>query len=862
MRKLFTLIFILIATGMAASAQTRTAGGVVKDFHTNKPLDYIPVYIKHTATGCLTNYDGEFFLQDASGADTLVVEAIGYGKFEMPLKPGSNSNLEIILKPENIQLVGAIVKPKRERYVKKDNPAVELIRNVIKNKKHNRIEDKDYYTCNLYEKLTLSLDDYTPDFEKKKKQEYLKQYIDTSEITGKPIFTFSIREHMCEYFYRKDPKQEKTIRIASTHTGFDKEVDHDGALSTTLEQIFTGADIFDNEIAFLANRFVSPISSTLATGFYKYYIMDTVKVDNVPCIDLAFVPYNSQALGFTGRLYITTDGKYSIKKIQMNFPSNSNINWIDKLRIDQEFEMTADSLWALKREDSYVNLAVWEGTQGIFAHQTRYFTDHSFNADTLAGHKAFSIDGPLEILPNANKHTEDYWAENRKLPLNHREEKIEEASTELSKKSSMAFWLKVMDAVVSEYVPMSGSKSTSKFDFGSIFAIAGYNHIEHARVRIGGMTTANLCKNWFASGSIAYGFNDEKVSNRLKYNLKITHTFNEKNRHADEKPMNGISLAHTFDIFSPEILVDQNGILTSLKASQPTKLQYIRRTTLQYDRQWTNSFRTHTWIEGNHYQAATLSYDPRTLRYEVVNPDFTTTLITGGLHTAEIGATFRWAPGEKIFNSTSQRTNIDKDTPILTLTHRIGAYTLGAGYGTHMYNKTEFSAFKRFHLSVAGFLDARVAAGIAWNSAPWPLLIIAEANQSFSYRRESFHRINALEFINDRSVQFNLTWHMKGMILNRIPLIKKLNLRELVILNGVYGTLTDKNNPNITPGLLTLPSEWKELSSMPYLEAGIGLENVFKILRIAYFFRLPPYNEALDWEQALGGFRFGVYVDF
>ena len=424
--------------------------------------------------------------------------------------------------------------------------------------------------------------------------------------------------------------------------------------------------------------------------------------------------------------------------------------------------------------------------------------------------------------------------------------------------------MKVLDAIVSEYVPTSSSKSTSKFDFGSVFAIAGYNHIERFRVRVGGMTTANLCKNWFASGYLAYGFNDPIESNRFKYGLKVTHSFNEKHYHADEKPLNNISLAHSYDIYSPEILIDQNGILTSLKAAQPTKLQYIRRTTLQYDRQWTNSFRTHTWLEGNHYQAATIAHDPSTLRYEIDNGNGNDpTPITGGLHTAEFGATFRWAPGERIFNSTSQRANIDKDTPILTLTHRIGAYTLGAPYGVHMYNKTEFNAFKRFRLSVAGFLDARVAAGAVWNKAPWPLLMIAEANQSFSYRRESFHMLNALEFISDRSVQFNLTWHMKGMLLNRIPLIKKLNLRELVIFNGVYGTLSDMNNPALNPGcLLAIPEGTGQLKSMPYLEVGVGLENVFKLLRIAYFQRLTYRDANLSWMSKWGGLRFGVYVDF
>ena len=178
-------------------------------------------------------------------------------------------------------------------------------------------------------------------------------------------------------------------------------------------------------------------------------------------------------------------------------------------------------------------------------------------------------------------------------------------------------------------------------------------------------------------------------------------------------------------------------------------------------------------------------------------------------------------------------------------------------------NKTEFNAFKRFRLSVAGFLDARVAAGAVWNKAPWPLLMIAEANQSFSYRRESFHMLNALEFISDRSVQFNLTWHMKGMLLNRIPLIKKLNLRELVIFNGVYGTLSDMNNPALNPGcLLAIPEGTGQLKSMPYLEVGVGLENVFKLLRIAYFQRLTYRDANLSWMSKWGGLRFGVYVDF
>ena len=411
--KRFIIPIILFFVALAAEAQTHSVGGFVVDSVTNKPLEYIAVYFEKTSTGCVTNYDGEFFLTDNSGKNTLVIDAIGYKTRRIVLNSGRTSDLKIKMQPESIALEGAIVKPKKVKYKKKENPAVELIRNVIANKGHNRIESNEYFKSNYHEKLTLSLDDYHPDLEKKKKMSFVQEHIDTSEITGKPILTFSIREKICDYYYRKSPKTEKLVQKAGRHMGLDEELDRNGGLTASLDQLFTGVDIYDNEIAFIANRFVSPISSVLATSYYKYYIMDTVKVDGIPCTDLAFVPFNSQSFGFTGRLYITRDGKYSVKKVQLNFPSSSNINWVDKLRIDQTFEQTAEGLWAMTREDSYVNLTLMEGSQGIFAHQTRSFDNFVTDETLLAADPAYKIDGPTKVLQESRIRDEKYWQTNR-----------------------------------------------------------------------------------------------------------------------------------------------------------------------------------------------------------------------------------------------------------------------------------------------------------------------------------------------------------------------------------------------------------------------------------------------------------------
>lgn len=791
MKKVFVVILIAVISFNFSYAQIRSAGGVVMEASTGKPMEYIAVYFKNTASGCVTNYKGEFFVKDSSGADTLVVDAIGYEKIFIKLKRDNETGLKIMLKPANIELAGAVVKPKREKYRKKDNPAIELIRKVIAYKDSNRVESRKYYKCDLYEKLTLSLDDYSPDFEKKKKLDWLKEHIDTSEITGKPILTVSIRETIGDYWFRKSPEEKKTVRKAQRHIGLDKEFDHNGGTTASLELLFTGVDIFDDEVEFMMNRFVSPISSSLAVAYYKYYIMGSVTIDGFPCIDMSFVPYNSQSYGFTGRLYITADGNYSIKKVQLNFPASSNVNWIDKLRIDQEFCQTKDGDWALKREDSYVNLAIIQGVQGIFAHQTRFFANYTTDEDELAGSPVYGMDGPLEVLPEAKSYGDEYWADNRLLPLNRRESNVEKVSEDISKKSSAVVWMRVLDAFVSEWVPTASSKAVSKFDFGPVLSFFGYNYIEGARFRIGGMTTANLSKRWFGSGYVAYGINDRKI----KGSLTLTHSFNEKYYHPDEKPLNNLSVSYTYDIYSPEVIGEQHDLVTSLKAGTVKKLQYIRRANVTYEKQWLNSLRTSFWMENARYAPATL-YGPEgegTLRYEYLSHDGKIIRVPNIIST-EIGA--------------------------------------------------------------------RISAGKVWDRVPYPLLLMPAANQSFSYRRETFHMMNALEFVTDQYVQLNLSWHMKGLIFNRIPLVKKLKLRELVVFNGVYGNLTRKNNPARSPGLFILPEGTRALGKMPYMEIGVGIENILQLFRVVYFYRLTYRDHDLSWLGKWGGIRFGVYADF
>lgn len=122
--------------------------------------------------------------------------------------------------------------------------------------------------------------------------------------------------------------------------------------------------------------------------------------------------------------------------------------------------------------------------------------------------------------------------------------------------------------------------------------------------------------------------------------------------------------------------------------------------------------------------------------------------------------------------------------------------------------------------------------------------------------------MNALEFVTDQYAQVNLTWHLKGMIFNRIPLLKRLKLREIVVFNGIYGGLSEKNDPGRTPGLFVLPPGTMALGEMPYMEVGVGLENILQLFRVVYFYRLTYRDHDLNWLGKWGGLRFGIYLDF
>lgn len=846
-----------LITNMPFSAQAQTvtsASGTVRDSITGEPLSYVSVLFEKSTIGAMTDDFGRFTLQNSQGYTRMVVTTLGYETKIIDLQPGGkNDALDIRVRPTSFEIAEVVVKPKREKYSRKDNPAVELIKKVIENKDSNRIESKDQYRVDVYEKLSLALDNFNPDFEKNKfmkRLSFIKNYVDTSEFTGQPILTLSIRETLSEQYYRRQPKDNKTVIKGKRTQGIDETMD-EGGITSNLEEIFQSINIFDNNINILLNRFVSPLSSTLAVSYYRYYIMDTLDIAGDKCIDLAFVPVNSQSYGFTGRLYVTLDGKYSLKKFLLNVPRNINLNWVDRLRIEQQFKRMPDNTWVVDEENTFVNFYFIKGAQQLHSHQLRKYSNYDFNmanADSV-----FNLLGPTHFMPQATARTDSFWINNRPIPLPEKESVLNELLAEMRKVPSINAIIKTAEILISGYIQTGRDKKSNWFDIGPMNTLFSANQLEGFRIRVSGMTTANLNPHFFLTGYVAYGVDDRK----FKYNGKLTYSFDKKKYHEGEFPRNNLSVIHEYDVYTPGqdfLFTSKDNIFVAWKVGEPvTKMNYVRKSMIQYEKEWLNNLSVKSWVRVQDEKAA------GTLEYIMQGEDDTKYRLKR-IGTTELGTQLRYAPGERTYDSREGKEsvfNLSKDAPVFKLSHQLGIKDVFGG--DYNYNRTELSAEKRIWLSSFGHLDTQLKAGKVWDKVPFPLLIMPNTNQSITIQPEAFHMMRALEFVTDEYVSFNVTYYMKGWLLNRIPGIRWLKFREVLSFNGIYGNLTDKNNPLHTKGLFDFPEGTTGLGNKPYMEASIGLENILKILRIDYYRRL-TYLDNPDIKK--GGIRVALRFTF
>ncbi|MBR1928732.1 MAG: carboxypeptidase-like regulatory domain-containing protein [Paludibacteraceae bacterium] len=892
---LLLLLALPVMPIMSATQEKVTSvQGVVVDAETGEKLPFVQIYfIKPSSDGQLasqygttSDMEGNFSISNPVGYTTINFQMIGYKTEMYTVRLGQQKkDVKIKLKADVYGLQDIVVTPKnqKQKYKRKGNPAVELIKNVIDHKDSLQVKSSDHYIAGTYHRMSFALDNFYPNFDKGlwKSVQFIEKYIDTTGVY--PSITLSIRENLGHEYYQRKPHREKKDIERNRVFGLESLLSTE-SLENNMKAVFTDVDIYDDDMNLLFNRFVSPLSSSLAVSYYQYYIMDTIMLDGDSVIDLAFVPVNSESYSFTGHLYIMNDSTFKLKKYSINIPPHINLNFVSHYSVEHEYKKLENGLWAPDRTNTYCKFYLTNRKKTILARQTKLYTDFDF--DTELRKEVFAnrirIDSVKHDSTTISKDFQ-FWDEHRPEPLSQYEGAVVNMIDEAKRNPKFNSLIMLADALSTEYVQTvpSSRYGDSKWDFGPIYNTISWNKLEGVRLRIGGQTTANVHKQLFFSGYVAFGTHDLLP----KYNATLMWSFNKKRYHMYEKLRDYIALSVQYDVEQPGQqvgVVDRDNILMSIPIGKVTdkNMQYVFRTRLHYYKEFLNhlSFRAQFNYEYNEAASA--------MTYSRVSWDDSGNYITtqafnkyhhNAYHDYEFGLELRYTPGSIMsMNRMGVETpfTLEQDAPVISINHWIGylddrgmrfdkaGNDIGGGQG-FFYNHTQLTAEKRFWFSSFGHLDARIQTGYIWQKVPFTKLYSPQTSTSIFLGKNAFNQMQPMEFMFDAYVGLYATYFFKGWILNRIPGINRLKLRGVVSFSAIYGGLTKKNNPYTqgSEGLYALPNNEASFSydktnaaivtagatsspigKLPYMELTAGLENIFKFVRIDYIRRL-TYND-------------------
>lgn len=736
-----------------------------------------------------------------------------------------------------------VVTSGKQKYSKKNNPAYELMKRVRSDRKKTDPADNKYYSYDTYDRISLGLNNFViPEDGRDRKWGFMADYADTAVNTGLPVLLVSVKERTATTLNTADPRRHKTVVTGRKSDGIDHAFDQKN-IATFLEDVLRETDIYANDLKLMQNRFVSPLSD-LADDYYRYYIYDTIPSPEGPVVELSFAPRTPESFSFNGKLYVAfTDSTAWVKSVSMRVPRVINLNYIDNIFIKQEYELDTLGKRHKTLDDMSMELQVLPGTQPFYCRRVTTHSGFSYEPHPTLGDYLDRIGNDFE-LEEAGKRNDDFWDDVRLVPMSSAEKQMGSLIGKM-RRLKWFYWCEKILAVIVE----GWYKPTPKWSvaFGPVNTLISYNSAEGVRLRLGAMTNANLSPHFFMRGYGAYGFRDRK----WKYMGELEYSLTPKKEHAREFPINSLRLMHKYDIDmlgQHYLFTNAENVFLSWKRKKSYPVTYQRLSQLEYRLELPNNFSVaaglkHQIQEATPWAQFVNGYGTADSRFSQAN----------------FYVELRYAPGEKFLQGKTMRVPVNMDAPIFQLTHEYGPRKLLGSSFT--LNRTELSVFKRFWFSAFGYADVLLQGGKIWSKVQYPSLLWPNANLSYTIQPQSYSLMNPMEFPLDYYGSLDLTYWGNGVLFNRIPLVKKLDLREVITYKMLMGGLTRKNNPAYNQDLYRFPAQagTTTLGATPYMEISAGIDNILTILRIDYVWRL-SYRHRPDIDKS--GLRISLHFTF
>ena len=790
------LFFLLIFIVSLSQAQITKIRGKVIDSATKENLPFVNVSYRNSSIGTITNTDGEFFLETRTPTDSIIISFVGYYSqvYAVHKNKYQEYHVELIQKVQEIKEV--VILPS-------ENPAHIILKKIIANKhiyNPNRLES---YSYELYNKVEIDINNVDEDFKKNRflrDFQFIFDYVDTNAVTGKSYLPIFITESFSKYYFNRIPPLEREIITATKISGVEDE-----SLSQFTGKMYQKINIYENFETVFEPGFVSPIAD-FGLLYYKYYLIDSSFIDNQWCYQISFIPKRKQERTFRGDFWVN-DTTFAIKKIQMRMAKDVNINYINDFVADYEYEKLADSIWFLKQEKLFFDFNITNKTTGFFGTKTTNYMNTLYNRDLPP--EIHKINENVIVNDNALIKDNEFWNKSRPIPLTPKEVDIYSMVDSIQQVPIYKTYEKIAGMFVMYHYEIG------YFELGPYYKTFSFNEIEGNRFRLSARTSNNFSTKLMISGFAAYGEKD----NRFKYGGGLLYIF-EKN------PRVTFGIDYKKDMQqlgqSPFALTEDNFFTSILRRNPNYKISLVNDLNTHFEKEWFQGFSN--TITFNHKRIEPSDYI--SFQKKVGND----TVFLDNLKTTELTLNIRLAKNEKYLRGEFERFNLGTDKPVLNI-------FLTAGLNNVLQSQYEYykiSASLSHKISIApfGYFKYIVDAGQVFGSVPYPFLKLHEGNETYAFDKYAFNMMNYYEFASDRYISIYAEHHFQGYFLNKIPLLRKLELREVISGKWLYGELSDKHQE-----IMLFPDGLYKLDT-PYYEASVGIENILKIFRIDAMWRL------------------------
>lgn len=805
-RKVIALLVNVIVSmafaGVVFAQHQTVITGKVYDAQTREPMPFVNLQLRNTTTGTTTDINGAYKLVTTVTSDSLQVSYIGYNTASKAIKNHQTQNVDFFLQPQSTTLAEVVIHPG-------ENPAWRIMRQVIQHREQNDPSYLDAYQYESYNKIEFDMNNLPKSYEDKKVLKPVKfifNYIDSTNVKEKPYLPIFISEAVSDYYYRSSPKTRQEVIKATKFSGFKNQ-----SASQFMGDMYQNVDIYKNTFLFFGQEFNSPISSEWK-AFYKYYLIDSVSLDGHWCYHIQFKPRHKQAFAFTGNMWIA-DTSFALERLEMTMPRDVNINFVQNFSVIQEYTQVDKKYWMLSKDKLIIDFALGKKTLGMYGRKTTLYNHFVINQPKDPGF--YSITNNLRVEDSVNDRSKTYWDSIRQEPLSKEEKNIYKMIDTIQTLPIYNVGLKIATFLVTGYTTFGN------FDIGPMTNFYSYNTVEGSRIRFGGRTSNKFSQWYELNGYAAYGFRD----NKMKYNIGLK-TFITK------KPWQQLLISYTDDyqiLGRTDNLFGSDNILTSLLARSPlSNLTRVQETNFTYDR----DIFTGLEIRLSFFDRV---FSPLQSAKYLYYGDNGQIMDKESIHNPGLEVYVNFAYNDKYIVSTMSRVDVGTRYPTIQLQYTAGFK--GIFGGDYQYHKLVFGLTEILHINPFGDTHYIISGGKIWGVVPYPLMELHPGNETYVYDPTSYNLMNYYEFGSDQYLSLRIEHHFEGFFFNKVPLFRKLKWREIAGGRLLIGSIDPKNVRT-----LILPSTLSSLDHGPYAEADLGIENIFKVLRVDAVWRLSYLN--------------------